>query len=92
MVGSSFLLSALLGFKPIKTTFGNEFGAKGSALIALVTLGIYRNYNEAKDNTIKVKEIYKPDNNIYNKYNKIFKIYKSIYKRLWNQWDYFKTI
>jgi sugar (pentulose or hexulose) kinase len=78
--------------KIIKTTYGNEFGAKGSALIALVTLGIYRNYDEAKANTVEFNKIFKPDNNIFNRYSKIFKIYKNIYKRLWNQWDHFKTI
>ncbi len=76
----------------IKTTFGNEFGAKGSALVALVTLGIYRNYHEAKAKTVKFNKILKPDKTIFNKYSKIFQIYKSIYKSLWDQWDHFKNI
>ena len=78
--------------KTVKTTFGNEFGAKGSALVALVTLGIYRNYQEAKAGTVKFNKIFKPDKTAFNKYSKIFQIYKNIYKSLWEQWDNFKNI
>ena len=78
--------------KTVKTTFGNEFGANGSALIALVTLGIYRNYHEAIAKVVKFNKIFKPDKISFNKYSKIFQIYKSIYKGLWDQWDHFKNI
>ncbi|MBM3705556.1 MAG: carbohydrate kinase [Actinobacteria bacterium] len=78
--------------KTIKTTSGNEFGAKGSALIALVSLGIYKSYDEAKASTIEINRIFKPDKNSFEKYSRIFKIYENIYKKMWNQWDYFKKV
>jgi Sugar (pentulose and hexulose) kinases len=57
---------------------GNEFGAKGAAMMLGTAVGVYRDYEDAAEKTCKIKQVYKPVEKQNEIYEKIYKLYKDI--------------
>lgn len=67
---------------------GEELGAKGVALMAGVSQGLYKDYDEAAEKACKFKRVFHPDPGNVKKYDLIYELYKRV--RIHNQeiWDY----
>ncbi len=61
-----------------------EASSLGAALLAGIGVGIYKDINEAFDNTFRIKKIYEPNKNSSQKYNTYYDIYKEIYPAVKN--------
>lgn len=70
----------------VTTTEGLEFGAKGAAITAMVSEGIYNSFNDAKNN-IKIKNTFIPNKKHMDIYRDFYTLYVKIYKDLWYDWD-----
>lgn len=57
-----------------------EGAALGSIIIALVSLGIFENYEKAYESLNGVVEIFTPNNKDVKKYRHLFNIYQNVYK------------
>jgi sugar (pentulose or hexulose) kinase len=55
-------------------------GAKGSAIISMVGLGLFKSFSEAIP-LIKIRKEYKPNSNTTETYQKLFAEYMKVYKR-----------
>jgi sugar (pentulose or hexulose) kinase len=80
------IIANMTGIK-VTTTDGLEFGAKGAAVTAMVSEGIYSNYQDANKKIIKTKNAFIPDKKITEIYREFYSLYVSIYRDLWNDWD-----
>jgi autoinducer 2 (AI-2) kinase len=74
------ILTNVLG-NPIKIFKIKEGTALGSAILASVGAGIYKNLSEATDNMVHLDKIFKPDKNSVKKYRKLYKKWKKIYNQ-----------
>ncbi|WP_228100831.1 FGGY-family carbohydrate kinase [Paenibacillus donghaensis] len=74
--------------KEVKVSEGKEFAAKGAVMMLAVTLGIYKNYNEAAAAMCRAKATYKPikeNANVYNYFSQFYKELRLSYDALWNK-------
>ena len=58
-----------------------EGTALGSAILASVGAGIYKNLSEATDNMVHLDKIFEPDKKSVKKYRKLYKKWKKIYNQ-----------
>lgn len=54
----------------------------GAALLAGVGVHVYKDYNEARNKTVKIQKVYKPNKNNFEVYNKGFEKYLELYESL----------
>jgi len=74
--------------REVKVSEGEEFAAKGAVIMLAVTLGIYKDYNEAVSSMCRSKATYTPikeNVNVYNHYSKLYKKLRLTYEDLWNE-------
>jgi len=68
---------------PVKRIQTHEACGLGSSIIAFVSLGIYKDINEAIANMVKVKDIFEPDMKTHDFYLDVYKnVYKNMGKKL----------
>ena len=66
----------------VEVVANDEGPALGGAILAAVACGEYKNVEEAIKYTIKIKEIIKPNKEIFLKYNKKYTKFKQLYPAL----------
>ena len=76
------MISDVTGMEVV-VSIGNEFGAKGAAIMAGIAIGIYENYEEAAKKTCGFKHIFKPNPKHFEYYGAIYELYRDI--RIANQ-------
>ncbi|MGL4608046.1 MAG: FGGY-family carbohydrate kinase [Eubacteriaceae bacterium] len=67
---------------------GNEFGAKGAAMIAGVAVGAYESYEDAAEKTCKFERIFRPIPQHVALYDALYELYREIRianEPLWNK-------
>ncbi len=72
----------------VEVSEGNEFAAKGVAMMLGVTLGIYDSFEDAKKRTCRSKASYEPkleNTKIYDKYYELYRNSREVYEELWNK-------
>lgn len=70
----------------VKTTVSNEGPSFGAAILAGVGVGIYRSVEDACEELIKARSVYKPIAENTGKYEKVYEVYKSLYPKLREQY------
>lgn len=73
---------------PIVGVDCEETGALGSAIVAGIGAGVYKNYEEAFRKAVRVKETVLPDESTYPVYEKRFKEWSKINEIMMDYWDY----
>lgn len=68
--------------KVIKIPTSDTATALGAALLAGVGIGMYKDFRQAVDSTIKITRIHEPDMKAHAVYEKYFEIYLEIYEKL----------
>jgi len=68
--------------KPVAHTKIEEASALGAAMLAAISLRIYKDLSDASRNMVKIVERHKPDPQTHRKYQAMFKIYKELYGSL----------
>lgn len=68
--------------KKVVTISNEEATVLGSAIIASVGAGIYKNYQEAVSNMVHIQKTYLPNKDNVLKYEKIFLMWKETYQKL----------
>lgn len=66
---------------------GHEFGAKGSAIVAAVSLGLFPNVQDAVDQCVRITKKFTPNPENTAKYQKLYELYVAVYKSVWDVWD-----
>ncbi len=74
------ILTNVLG-NPIKIFKIKEGTALGSAILASIGAGIYKNFDEAVNNMVHLEKTVKPDKILTKTYRKLFKKWKKIYNQ-----------
>jgi len=74
------ILSDILDRKIVQLSEPDLAGAKGSAIISMVGLGLFKSFSEAIP-LIKIRKEYKPNSNTTETYQKLFAEYMKVYKR-----------
>ena len=74
------ILSDILDRKIVQLSEPDLAGARGSAIISMVGLGIFKSFSEAIP-LIKIKKEYKPNSNTTEIYQQLFAEYMKVYKR-----------
>lgn len=68
---------------PVKRVQTHEAGGLGSSIIAFISLGVYKDIDEALNNMVKTKDTFNPNVTNHNYYQKIYNdIYKKLSKKL----------
>lgn len=70
--------------KKIKVPTSDTATTLGAALLAGVGTGLYKDYREAVQRTIKITRVYEPNMEAHKIYNKYYPIYLEIYENLKN--------
>jgi sugar (pentulose or hexulose) kinase len=81
------MISDVLGAQVIISS-GNEFGAKGAAMMAGIASGLYQNFQDAKRECCFAKKIYHPDLKKTEMYEDLYQLYLNIRlanNDLWHQ-------
>ncbi|KXS40140.1 MAG: xylulokinase [Candidatus Frackibacter sp. T328-2] len=68
--------------KEINVPYSDHATTLGAALIAGVGIGIYNDYKDAVDQTVRIKRTHKPNSENHELYSKYFNIYLDLYKNL----------
>ena len=68
--------------KRIKVPASDTATTLGAALLAGVGIGLYKNYEEAVERTIKTTRVHEPNKDLYELYAKNYDIYLEIYEKL----------
>lgn len=66
---------------------GQEFGAKGAALLAGTAVGVFDDFKTAVDETKTVETSYHPDAADSEKYDELYDYYKTTYETMFDVWD-----
>ncbi len=72
--------------KEVATVKGKELGAKGAAINNGVAQGLYRDFKEAVELTVKSDRVYIPDSKKHSTYQEFFLLYKNTYKNMKESW------
>lgn len=70
--------------KPIAVPSSDTATTLGAAILAGVGVGIYKDFEEAVEKTVKVKRYHKPNMELHALYNEQYKTYIEIYQKLKN--------
>lgn len=76
----------------IEVPENRETGALGTAIAAGVGIGVYHNYDEAVQETVKIKKVYHPNSCLYNEYNSRYKEFKNLQSELDESWNRLKML
>jgi len=68
--------------KPVAHTKIEEASALGAAMLATISLGIYKDLNDASRNMVKIVERHTPNPEVHRKYEDMFQMYKELYGAL----------
>jgi len=68
--------------KPVAHTKIEEASALGAAMLAAISLGIYKDLNDASRNMVKIMERHTPNPEVHSKYEDMFQMYKDLYGAL----------
>ena len=68
--------------KVIHVPFSENATALGSAILAGIGTGVYRNFNEAVSRTVKINRTHYPDGENNKKYREYYKLYLELYEKL----------
>jgi len=68
--------------KPVAHTKIEEASALGAAMLAAISLGIYKDLNDASRNMVKIVERHTPSPEVHRKYEDMFQMYKELYRAL----------
>jgi len=68
--------------KPVAHTKIEEASALGTAMLAAISLGIYKDLNDASRNMVKIVERHTPNPEVHQKYESMFQMYKELYGAL----------
>jgi len=68
--------------KPVAHTKIEEASALGAAMLAAISLGIYKDLNDASRNMVKIVERHTPNLEVHRKYEDMFQMYKELYGAL----------
>jgi len=74
------IISDILDREIVQLSEPDLAGARGSAIIAMVGLSIFKSFSEVIP-LIKIKKEYKPNSNTTETYQKLFAEYMKVYKR-----------
>ena len=85
------LLSDMTGL-PLEVPEGSEFGAKGTALVAGVVVGLYENIEEAVKKTVRLERQYQPDMEKTKRARAFYTLYRRLYEHVWDDWDLLQDI
>ncbi len=72
--------------KTILVPDGEEFGARGVAVLAGLATGVYRDLDDAMQRTIRVNRRHDPDPAAAARYAELHALYSSIHEHLWDDW------
>ena len=64
---------------PVKRIQTHEACGLGSAIVGFISLGIYKDVNEAINNMVRTKDIFEPD---MIKHDFYYKTYKNVYMKM----------
>ena len=78
--------------KPLVHTKVEEASALGAAMLSAITLGIYKDLEEASRNMVKVESRHEPDLKKHQKYTALFGMYKELYNALKGLYEDLSTI
>lgn len=73
--------------KTVRVPVGQEFGAKGAVLTAMVAMGLFPDHQSAIKQTIKAARVFEPDAANHELYRGFFELYRNIVSHLWSDWD-----
>lgn len=80
------MIADALGVQTIISA-GNEFGAKGAAMMAGIAGGVYAHFEEAKRACCFAEKTYLPDPKKTERYEKLYEIYVEIRKAMTEPWQ-----
>lgn len=65
---------------------GTEFGGKGDAILAGIGVGIYKDFDDARQRTFRLARSHEPDLQKHQLYDKIFQLYRELYLSMQDHW------
>ncbi|MEG0379606.1 MAG: FGGY-family carbohydrate kinase, partial [Eubacterium sp.] len=68
--------------RPCETVEVEEATALGCAMVAAVGVGVYKDYDEAAKNMVKITKRYEPNPEIAKRYEDAYQTWKKIYRAL----------
>ena len=74
--------------REVRVSDGKEFAEKGAVILLAVTLGIYKDFNEAVAAMCRVKEVYQPNPKNAEIYRQFYELYKNMrltFEPLWEE-------
>jgi sugar (pentulose or hexulose) kinase len=80
------MIADALGVQTIISA-GNEFGAKGAAMMAGIAGGVYAHFEEAKRACCFAEKTYLPDPKKTERYDELYEIYVEIRKAMTEPWQ-----
>ncbi|HLV09900.1 MAG TPA: FGGY-family carbohydrate kinase [Halanaerobiales bacterium] len=72
--------------KEVVVPAGEEFGARGAAIVAAIGLGLFSNAKEAVSNMVYAKDFYQPNIENHDKYKDIYSLYSNLALDLNDHW------
>jgi xylulokinase len=73
--------------KPISVPGSDTATTLGAAILGGVGIGIYKSFDEAVSQTIRIKKTYQPNMDNHKKYQEFYSIYLSVYNNLKQSMD-----
>ena len=74
---------------PVDVVEGKELGAQGAAMAAGIAAGVYSDYQEAIDRTVKISKTVYPRPEYQKIYEQKYAAYRSVIEGLNCSWEYF---
>jgi len=72
---------------PVRVPEGTEFGAKGAVIVTGVALGVYKDYTDAVEKTVKMNRFYEPDMEKHKLYEQYYEVYLALRKSFQSAWN-----
>lgn len=72
---------------PVKVPEGSEFGAKGAVMVTGIVAGMYKDYYDAIEKTVKINKIYYPNIETHKIYNEYYQFYLDLRKNFESCWN-----
>ena len=76
---------------PIDVIADKELGAQGAAMVAGIAVGVYSDYKDAVNKTLKISKTVYPRKDYFKIYQNKYNIYKKIVDSLNNVWNFFEN-
>ena len=78
--------------KPIMVPYYIDSAPLGAAILAGVGTGVYSDFKEAVESTVKIKECIEPRDKYHSLYQKLFEIYQNLYLKLREDFEHLVKI